>query len=72
MYDLVQRWEWAARTALADQGIGHEAASGILARVQADCLESGSWPWEAFGSPQRWAAAVASTRKSLRRTAADR
>ena len=72
MYDLAQRWEWAARTALADQGFGYEAANGILARVQAYCLESGSGPWEAFGSPQRWAAAVAITRKSLRRTAAER
>jgi hypothetical protein len=59
MNDVLQRWEWAARTTLADREIGYWAASEILAHVRDYCLSSGHSPWDAFGSPHVWASAVA-------------
>jgi hypothetical protein len=62
MGDLIQRWEWAARAALADRGIGYYAASAALAEVRAYCAATASAPWHAVGTPERWAAEVATSR----------
>ncbi len=62
--DQLQRWEWAARAALAERGIGYDAASGLLASVRRHYLDTGEMPWEAFGSPASYAARVLSSGRS--------
>ena len=62
--DRLQRWEWAARAALAELGIGYDEASALLAAVRRHCLDTGQLPWEAFGSPASYAAGALSSRRS--------
>lgn len=62
--DRLQRWEWAARAALAEVGIGYDEASALLASVRRHCLDTGQVPWEAFGSPASYAAWARSSRRS--------
>jgi hypothetical protein len=61
--DRLQRWEWAARAALAEVGIGYDEASALLASVRRHCLDTGQLPWEAFGSPANYAARALSSRR---------
>jgi hypothetical protein len=54
-----ESWELQARVALADQGIGHRVVDPLIEHAKADCEESGQTPWEAIGSPEEFAATVA-------------
>jgi hypothetical protein len=62
--DRLQRWEWAARAALAELGIGYDEASERLVSVRRHCLDTGQAPWEAFGSPAQYAARALSAAPS--------
>jgi hypothetical protein len=61
--DQLQRWEWAARAALAELGIGYDEASALLASVRRHCLETAQPPWDTFGSPADYAARAQSSRR---------
>jgi hypothetical protein len=56
--DQLRRWEWAARAALAELGIGYDGATAALASVRRHCWATGQMPWEAYGPPRSFAATV--------------
>ncbi|MGK5683471.1 hypothetical protein [Actinoplanes sp. URMC 104] len=53
-----EAWELPARMALGDLGLGFHAADPIIEDARAHCLRTGESPYEAFGDPREFAAAV--------------
>ena len=53
-------WEWSARMALGDRGIGYHEATPLIEQAQADHAANGQEdPWVSLGSPEDFAADVA-------------
>ena len=52
-------WEWRARSALAERGIGYQEATPLIEDARSHYEQSGQDPWQVLGSPQEFAADVA-------------
>lgn len=52
-------WEWSARSALAERGIGYQEATRLIEDARSHVEQSGQDPWQVLGSPQEFAADVA-------------
>ena len=59
MSAVFDRWEWDARIALGDRGVGYHVANPYIEEARRHCDETGESPYEAFGPPQEYAAATA-------------
>lgn len=59
------RWEWSARSALADRGIGYHDATPLIEDARAHHRQSGRDPDEVLGTPQEFAADVAAARPAV-------
>lgn len=55
-------WEWSARLALGERGIGYHEATPLIEQARADYAETGQDPWGVLGSPKDFAADVAAAR----------
>ncbi|MCX4637659.1 hypothetical protein QT196_02385 [Streptomyces sp. P9-2B-2] len=62
MTDLTSRWKARARLALAGQSVDSATADMVLDEVDLHCAQSGETPEDAFGAPEKYAAAVARDR----------
>lgn len=58
----LDRWEVAARTALAERGIGYHEATPLIEDARAHWESGGGDPWEVLGAPEQFAADVAADR----------
>jgi hypothetical protein len=66
------RWELDTRIALADRGISYHLADPLIGDARRHCTENGQSPYEAFGSPQDFAAASAAELPDSARATVDR